>query len=211
MGERLQKLPKWARTVLVIASIVAPVSGASVTGFKACMEIRSAKKAAVDAEDKAVETTKQAEAGYDTISPAIEELQSVLNSAQEWAAVTDQDLDEYGDRLERCEDYMMKLSRRRGFPKMPELEEEYDEGPWYENPVAASVLPALPTGERPPRPAKPVAKALRPIPKSLGKAADYQQQRIKEHCAPDDPLCGADAIKKPKRPPHNPNEMVPDL
>lgn len=190
MGEKINKLPGWARKVLVAASVVAPVTAASVTGVKGCLEIRAARDVANQAKANATETQKKADDGYDTFGPAITELQTVLNTAQEWAAQTDVDMDDYADRLERCEVYMEKLARRRGFPKMPELEEEYDEGPWYDSPIA-SVMPGLPSGERPKKPGK-VIKALRPIPESLNEASDYQQQRIKEHCAPDDPLCAGE-------------------
>lgn len=190
MPDEKKRMPKWARRVLLVASIVAPISGASVTGFKACYEIKAAKKMADKARVESAETQEKADDGYDTIGPAITELQNVLNTAQEWAATTDEDLDHYADRLERCEVYMERLSRRRGFPEMPELEDEYDEGPWYKNPVALSILPALPSG-RPAKKPKKVIKAMRPIPESLQMASDYQEQRTKEHCAPDDPLCGA--------------------
>jgi hypothetical protein len=195
MPDDKKRMPKWARRVLLVASIVAPISGASVTGFKACYEIKAAKKVANQAKVEAAETQEKADDGYDTFGPAITELQNVLNTAQEWAATTDEDLDNYGDRLERCEGYMEKLSRRRGFPKMPELEDEYDEGPWYETPVVSMVVPAMPSGDPAKRPKK-IIKAMRTIPDSLEGASDYQQQRAKEHCAPDDPLCGAEAFKK---------------
>jgi hypothetical protein len=194
MGEKINKLPAWARKVLVVASIVAPVSAACVTGVKGCIEIRSARDVANQAKANAAETQEKADDGYETVGPAITELQNVLNGAQEWAATTDQDLDEYDDRLARCEGYMEALSKRRGFPKMPELEDEYDEGPWYETPVVSMVLPALTSGDPAKRPKK-VIKAMRPIPASLKGASDYQQQRVKEHCAPDDPLCGREAFK----------------
>lgn len=189
ISETAAKLPPWARKLLVAASIVAPISGASVTGFKACYEIKAAKKAADQAKVEATETQKKADDGYDTIGPAVTELQKVLNLAMEWSAQTDIDIDHQADRLDRCEQYMELLSRRRGFPKMPELEEEFDEGPWYESPVA-SMMPALPSGD-PVKRVKATVKAQRPIPTSLNKASEYQQQRIKEHCAPDDPLCAA--------------------
>jgi len=193
ISEKAAKLPSWARKLLVVASIVAPISGASVTGFKACYEIKAAKKVADQAKAEAAKTQVEADDGYETMSPAIAELQQILNGAQEWAATTDKDMDHYGDRLSRCESYMEKLSKRRGFPEMPELEEEFDEGPWYETPVASMVLPALPSGEPARRPDN-VIKAMRPIPTSLKGASDYQQQRVKDHCAPDDPLCGAGGI-----------------
>jgi hypothetical protein len=129
ISEKAAKLPSWARKVLVVASIVAPISGASVTGFKACYEIKAAKKAANQAKVNAAETQEKADDGYDTFGPAITELQTVLNIAQEWAADTDVDMDDYANRLHRCEDYMEALSRRRGFPDMPEIEHEHDEDP----------------------------------------------------------------------------------
>jgi hypothetical protein len=194
MGEKMDKLPSWARKVLVAASIVAPLSAASVTGFKACYEIKAASKLANQAKVKAVETQAKAADGYETVGPAITELQNVLNTAQEWAATTDEDLDHYGVRLSRCEDYMEALSRRRGFPKIPELDDGHEEGPWYETPVASMVLPALPSGEPAKRP-KEIIKAMRPIPNSLKEASVYQEQRVKENCAPDDPLCAREAFK----------------
>lgn len=191
MGEKMDKLPAWARKVLVVVAIVGPVCGATATVWKTISEIKSARAVANQAKVKATKTQVKADDGYKTVGPAIKELQTVLNVAQEWAAQTDVDLDDYGDRLARCEDYMEKLSRRRGFPELPELEEEGDEeGPWYETPIA-SVMPALPTSAKPKKPE--VVKAMRPIPDSLNKASSYQQQRVKEHCAPDDPMCGAAA------------------
>jgi hypothetical protein len=194
ISEKAAKLPSWARKILVVASIVAPISGASVTGFKACYEIKAAKKVADQAKVNAAAIQVKADDGYDTLGPAVAEIQKVLNVAMEWSADTDADLDHYGDRLARCEGYMEKLSRRRGFPKLEELEgDTYEEGPWYDTPIA-SMMPGLPSGTKPKRPAKAI-KALRPIPESLNKASDYQQQRVKEHCAPDDPLCGAGGLE----------------
>ena len=194
ISEKAAKLPSWARKVLVVASIVAPISGASVTGFKACYEIRAAKRVASEAKVESAKTKVKSDDGYDTLGPAVAELQKVLNVAMQWSADTDADLDNYNDRLVRCEEYMERLSNRRGFPDLPELGDNEDEGPWYETPLASAVLPALPAGQNHRKPAEAV-KALRPVPTSLNKASDYQQQRVKDKCAPDDPLCGAGVLE----------------
>jgi septal ring factor EnvC (AmiA/AmiB activator) len=177
------RMPSWARKILIVAAIAGPVGTAVTTSVSTYYKVKAAKKEAAEAKEK---TTS----GYDTLAPAVEELQEILNEAQEWAEETDVELrdieaddDDFERRIIRLETYIEILSQRRNSPRLPDRVRRWE----TEEPMA-SMMPGLPTSDGPPiRKAK---KSARPIPRNIDQAHDYQQQRIEMDCPPDDPLCG---------------------
>lgn len=169
ISEKAAKLPSWARKILVAASIVAPISAASVTGVKGCYEIRAAKKSAVEADQKS-------EASYETLAPAVAELQDMSDEEQAWAHEMSDYTQGLENRIIRLEAYIEILSDRTNMPDpIPEVD-------------VAARAPASVLSLQPPQQQR---KTVRPIPENLTKAKAYQQQRVDSRCAPDDPLCGA--------------------
>jgi hypothetical protein len=162
------KTPLWVKRVLLVVSIVGPAMAAITTVSMSIIDIRS----------KARRASQEAEAGYETLAPAVGEIQSILAEEQNWAAGIDESLDSAEDRLAdqerriiRLEAYIEILGERRNLPAPPP------------EPAAMSED----SGERRAKKSAP----MRPVPTDLGKAKTYQQKRDKLRCNPNDPLCGA--------------------
>ena len=131
------------------------------------------------------EQRKDQKAGYETLSPAVEDLQEDAKRFSDWAesrATADSKQDETIARLkkenwkleQRIFQIELALQSRRIRVDSPS-----DSDLSFPEPVAT--VEAAPP---------PKVSPARPIPKSLGKARDYQQQREKMKCASNDPLCG---------------------
>jgi hypothetical protein len=173
MGERLQRLPKWARRLLLAVSIVGPVAGAVATIASTYYDVK----------DRAREANRKSEAGYETLAPAVKELQTILKEGQQWADDTDEEIRalekqaaDYNQRIIRLEAYIDILSRRRNLPEAPPKPKPA--------PTHTAALPFHKAKKKAKKPA-------RPIPKDVNKAQTYQQQRVQLKCPPGDPLCGA--------------------
>lgn len=172
MREQMQNMPKWLKRVLLVVSIVGPVSGAIATGVTTYYDLK----------DRAADAKRKSEAGYETLAPAIKELQEILHDGQEWAEETDNELHDLikenrglEARVIRLEAYIEMLSQRRNLPAAP--------------PKPAPVPDVM--AELPFHKKKHTAKKpARPVPQEIDDAAQYQQQRIQKHCPPGDPLCG---------------------
>ena len=194
MGEMMKKLPPWARHLLVVVAVAGPVGGAIANSIKTYYEVKDAKRHAGEAHE-------MADDGYDTLAPALLELQETMDDAELWAEETSDEIDllvsnneDTELRLIRCEEFMQDISGRRGMPRLPEL--VYPDGPktWPEDPVAAVTNGTLHPhflATIDAKKEKVAKKHARPVPQSLEKAQDYQQQREEMECPPDDPLCGA--------------------
>lgn len=166
MLEDKKRLPLWARRALLVVAIVGPSCGAIATIAKTYYEVKAAKKSAAEADEKS-------EASYETLAPAVAELQLISDEEQVWANEMSDYTQDLEMRIIRLEAYIEVMADRRNIPE-PILEAPVaDRGP-------ASVLDSH-AEQR---------KTARPIPQSLDKAKAYQQQRVKESCAPGDPLCG---------------------
>jgi len=152
------------------------VCGAAATTIKTYYEVKSAKKSAVEAD-------KNSEASYETLAPAVLELQNMSEEEQLWANEMNDYTQSLENRVIRLEAYIEVLSLRQGMPSPV--------------PAAAAAVSAAKhhSGSKPePSPLAmlepDVRKAARLIPVSLDKAKAFQQQRAKEKCSPTDPLCG---------------------
>ena len=153
--------------MLIAVAIGGPMCGAIATTVKTYYEVKSAKKSAVDAD-------KNSEASYETLAPAVQELQAISEEEQEWANEMSEYAESLEDRIVRLEAYVEIISNQRNMPAPVPM-------------VSASKREPASTSDMPPD----IRKAARPIPQSLDKAKAYQQQRVKEKCPPGDPLCGA--------------------
>lgn len=144
------------------------LSGTIATTVGAYYEVR----------DKAGNANRKTEASYETLAPAIQELQGLLDEAMEWSEdladeVTrlENNVVEYEERIARLEIYIEDLpSRRVPLPPMPM--------------ISASKLVLFDDSPDKTR------KSARHIPDSLDEAQVYQEQRVQLACPQDDPLCG---------------------
>jgi hypothetical protein len=179
MGERLQRLPGWARKVLLIASIVGPVAGATSTVIVTYMDVRA----------KAREANRKTEAGYETLAPAVKELQELMELSQNWGEDVDKEVEalwvekhQLERRIVRLETYIEMLGARRNLPEPPEPAGDED--------GATELMVETDAPEK--RDTRPkLKKPSRPVPTDVQKAQVYQQQRIEMRCPEGDPLCGA--------------------
>ena len=178
MGERLQRLPRWARILLMAAGIIGPVAGAVSTVVITVIDLKA----------KARETSQKTEASYETLAPAVKELQVLMADGQGWAERTDEIVHKLADnkkdherRMVRLETYVEILGDRSSLPSPPP------------EPVAAAPSPMVDKLKELEREVtrKRAQKTSRPIPEDLNSANMYQQQRVQEMCSPKDPLCGA--------------------
>jgi len=172
MGERLQKLPLWARRLLIVISIAGPSAGAVATVVGTYFDLKA----------RAAEASKKSEVGYETLAPAVAELQELLEDSQKRIV-----------RLEAYIDIMTKMGSPMALVG-PDSDGdgilEPDENPEH-NDVVADARPSEPAAFLPAIPDEPPAKkAKRPVPQELDKAQMYQQQRVEMQCQKDDPLCG---------------------
>lgn len=162
-------LPKWAKRVLVAISIIGPLTGAVVAAADAYYSVKA----------KARDASVKTKASYETLAPAVKELQDLLSKALDASDAADREIaalkadrDEKEKRILRLEAYVDILGRQRNLPDAPPAIVEAPK------PVAIAKVRKV----RPP---------VRPVPKDVGGAAAYQSNRIDLNCAPDNPLCGA--------------------
>lgn len=162
-------LPGWAKKLLIILSIVGPLTGAVITTTEAYYSVKA----------KAKEANVKTKASYETLAPAVKELQDLLSKALDASDAADREIvalkadrDEKEKRILRLEAYVDILGRQNNLPDAP---------------------PAVPPAPKPVTVAKvrKVRPPIRPVPKDVGGAAAYQSNRIDLNCAPDNPLCGA--------------------
>lgn len=155
-----ERLPKTKR-ILAWIGIVGPLCGAITIAATMVADIRS----------KLADTTSRTEASYETLAPAVNELQNIVDEFIDEATEEHEHCADLERRLIRVEAYVELVSSRSRFPNPEEVE--------------------LEAGTSPPPPAR--AKSRRPqraVPEQLDRAADYQQKRQKLNCDPKDPLCG---------------------
>lgn len=169
MGDLKDKMPTWAKRTLLVAAMVGPLAAAVATSVKTYYEVKSAKKSAVEAD-------KNSEASYETLAPAVAELQAVSEEEQAWANDMSDYTQELENRIIRLEAYIEVISRQGNMPRPM--------------PVEAMAAARNPASKPEPDDMTEQRKVSRPVPQSLDKAKAYQQQRTKENCSPDDPLCG---------------------
>jgi hypothetical protein len=108
--EALKSLPPWAKKVLVIVSIVGPLTGAIVTIATAYYDVK----------DRANDAGAKTKASYETLAPAVKELQQLLTKTQDIVDLQTDEIaklkanrDEQDKRILRLEAYVDILSRRR--------------------------------------------------------------------------------------------------
>jgi hypothetical protein len=108
--EALKHFPPWAKKVLVVVSIVGPLTGAVVTITSAYYDVRG----------KANDAGAKTKASYETLAPAVKELQTLLTKTQDIVDIQDDEIvklkaarDEQDKRILRLEAYVDVLSRRR--------------------------------------------------------------------------------------------------
>jgi hypothetical protein len=161
-----KKLPKWARHLLVVVSIVGPLTGACVTVANSIIDVKA----------KAREADGKTKASYETLAPAVKELQDLLSKTQDIVASDDKDIaalkaerDDQEKRIMRLEAYIQVLSERHNLPRPPDL-----------GPVV--VRTNIKVRKLPP--------PARPIPKDVDTALVYQDKRVDMKCAATDPICG---------------------
>lgn len=116
--EKTSLLPRWAKITMAIVGITAPLCGAVATIATTIYDIK----------DKAAENKKADESGYQTLAPAVAELQEILEEAQEWVEEKDHEIDDLLDeteeqdsRIEELEEYIAALPRRRNAPRFERL------------------------------------------------------------------------------------------
>jgi len=170
MPEGTAKKPTWVKRTLLVLSIVSPLAGAVTAVSMSIIDVRA----------KARRASVEAEAGYETLAPAVGEIQAIVTQAGEWSEYVDDAVDSLEQRISdqerrilRLEAYVEVLSSRRNLPKI--TDDIYSGG----SSVMADIEPPAPPAPR------------RHIPDDIGKAKAYQQQRVMLKCAPSDPLCGA--------------------
>jgi hypothetical protein len=111
-----KKLPRWARNLLLIITFVGPLTGAAVTLTSAYYDIRS----------KAKDAKAQTKASYETLAPAVKELQELLTKTQDFVDAQDKEItllkanrDDNEKRILRLEAYVDILSRKPNLPDAP--------------------------------------------------------------------------------------------
>jgi hypothetical protein len=134
----------------------------------------------IDIRAKARDAKVRSAAGYETLAPAVKELQGLSSEAQGWVDsahqrifMLEQNRGELEKRIIRLEGYIEALGQRRSMPRTPAPVKK-------DKPVAAGA------GKRPA-----IKRPARPIPDDIQEAKSYQQQRVRLDCDKDDPLCGA--------------------
>ena len=174
----LKDLPPWGKRV---------VSVVKVASFVLCA-LFAFVAGALDLYAKYDEVNRKAESSYETLAPAVQELQDLfaqhISETNSWVEEVEAELEDRDeileDRVTRLEGAIEKLSRRHRGLVPPEPVEEFSEAP------EDFAEEDFPSEEPAPRAKKPA----RYVPDRLEEAADYQEQRQKAQCSPDDPKCG---------------------
>lgn len=161
------KLPRWAKRLLVVLSIIGPLSGAVVSLVSAIFDIRT----------KATEAKTQTKAGYETLAPAVKELQDLLAKSQDAIDAQEKEISQLKEMLNaqdrrviRLETYVEILGRGRNLPSR--------------------------TAEPPPLQSSPrihKVKPIRPVPSDINTAEHFQDAKVILKCSPGDPTCDVKA------------------
>ena len=164
------KLPRWAKRLLVVLSIMGPLSGAVVAVVSAIIDIQA----------KAKDAKTETKASYATLAPAVKELQDLLAKTQDVLNADEKEIadlkavkDEQEKRIIRLEAYVDLLGRRGANPAPPP---EVKAGI---GPVAAVKVHRL--------------KPARPVPVDVSTATQYQDFKVQLRCSPNDPTCDTKA------------------
>lgn len=167
MTDEKKHMPRWAKRLLLIVSIVGPLCGATVTIVSSIIDIRS----------KARDASAKTKASYETLAPAVKELQDLLSDTQDIVEADEREIAELKSvrdaqerRLIRLEAYVDLLGRRGNLPAPP---------PEVEAPVK---IPVTSSKIKKLKPAKPVLSDVRG-------AYQYQQVKADLGCGPEDPIC----------------------
>lgn len=153
--------PSPTRRILAWAGIVAPVCGAITVAVTMVIDIRT----------RLAENTTKTEASYETLAPAITELQGIVDDLNN-------DMDE---KLEYCVDLERRLIRVETYVELIGSSSRLPDPDDME--VEAADVP-------PPPPRANARRTQRAVPDELNRAADFQQKRQELRCDPGDPLCG---------------------
>jgi negative regulator of sigma E activity len=97
-----RKLAKWTTIVTTVASCVA---GVVVLTVQTCGEIR-------DTRAKANKSEMQAVTGYETLQPAVKELQALAADASKWSNSVDENIDDLHESVRECE---MQLAKHEAY------------------------------------------------------------------------------------------------
>lgn len=179
----LRDLPPWGKRVISVVKVLGVV-GAALFAFLA---------GAMDLYGKYDELKRKTESSYETLAPAIQELQKLfaehVHDNELWVASADESIENLSSecaplqlRVEALEQTIERLSQKhRGVrPIIPEesfaVDEDVDKGG---APLASQ-----------PEPAPRARKPARYVPDKIDQAADYQRQRQEAQCNPNNPLCG---------------------
>jgi len=160
-----KSMPLWTKRLLLVISIVGPLAGAAVTLTTAYFDIRA----------KANTAKAQTKASYETLAPAVKELQVLLVKTQDVVFSQEKEIaelraakDDEEKRIVRLEAYVDILGQNRNLPAPPPEVQEKPE------PVTVKV--------RRDKPAK-------LVPSDVGIARQYQDVRAKLNCSASDPTC----------------------
>lgn len=111
-----KSMPLWVKRTLIIVSIVGPLTGAIVTITTGYYDIKS----------KARDASKKTEASYDTLAPAMKELQDLLIKTQDAVDAQDKEITllkadriDKEKRILRLEAYIDILGRKPNLPDAP--------------------------------------------------------------------------------------------
>jgi hypothetical protein len=185
-----EKIRRWTKIGTLItgglASVLAPV----------WVMVQSARETAEGAQ-------QGAESSYETLAPAITENQMDIQRGMDAVASLGEKVDTLNglresntkahevmlQRLTRCETYIEIMSHGRYKPATEPIK------PPPADPARAATETVEKIAEafkpKPQDVAKKIIKKKKPpVPQSLQKAEDYQQQRKQMHCGKGDPLCG---------------------
>jgi hypothetical protein len=131
-------------------------------------------------------------AGYETLAPTVKDLQDDAEEFQKWAKGTSEHHGKQQRTIDRLKKKNWKLEQRIYQIELALQARRIRVAP------AATDAPGDPPNlvslvdPHDNLPAPPKLKKKRPVPKSLGGAKHYQEQRVQMKCAPGDPLCGSD-------------------
>jgi len=163
------RLPRWAKRLLVVLSIVGPLTGAVVTIVSAIYDIQA----------KAKDAKTETKASYETLAPAVKELQDLLAKTQDVVDVDEKEIaalkavkDEQEKRIIRLEAYVDILGHRGTFPAPP---------------------PKVKAGTGPVATKSHKLKPASPVPVDVTTAKQYQDVRVQLQCSPNDPTCDSKA------------------
>lgn len=186
----MKDLPPWGKRAVSYVKVISLV-------FAALFAILAG---ALDLYAKYDDIKKKTESSYETLAPAVQELQKLfsehVSNNEKWADGVDGELGELAETSAECEPLNVRLqtleqtverltTRHRGVSVSPvdEGAEEDADASVEEAPAAAMPAPELAS----PQPAQ---KPARYVPDKIEQARDYQKKRQEKQCSPNDPLCG---------------------